>query len=149
MTAWDHLRGGVLKVAVLTAGTGLLLTGCSEVEEESDPYQASRLVDVGNGLKQVSFTAEGARRVDLKTATTARSGTGTVVDYAALIYDDQGATWVYTAAKPLTYVRAPVVVERIAGNQVFLSKGPPAGTKVVTTGAAEVYGAELDVAGGH
>ncbi len=27
--------------------------------------------------------------------------------------------------------------------------GPPAGTPVVTTGAAELYGAEIGVGGGH
>jgi hypothetical protein len=150
MTACHDQRGGVRKVAVVIAGMGLLLTGCSEVDEEgAEPYQASRLVDVGHGLKQVTFTAEGARRVDLKTAASVINGTGTVVEYAALIYDEQGASWVYTAPSPLTYLRASVVVDRIEGNRVFLSKGPPAGTKVVTVGAAEVFGAESDIAGGQ
>jgi hypothetical protein len=32
---------------------------------------------------------------------------------------------------------------------VLLKDGPPAGTKVVTVGAAEVYGTEIDMAGSH
>jgi len=56
---------------------------------------------------------------------------------------------VYTTAKPLTFEREPVTVDRIEGNRVLLSDGPPAGTKVVTRGATEVYGAELDIAGSH
>lgn len=149
MSASGHLRWTASKVAVGAASLGLLVTGCSEVEEgTTEPYKASRVVDVGQGLKRVTFTAEGARRLDLATASTVRSGKGTVVDYKALIYDGQGATWVYTAPGPLTYVRAPVVVDRVKGDQVFLSKGPPAGTRVVTVGAAEVFGAELDIEGG-
>ena len=43
----------------------------------------------------------------------------------------------------------PVTVDRIEGKRVFVSKGPAAGTKVVTVGATEVYGAELEIAGSH
>ena len=32
---------------------------------------------------------------------------------------------------------------------MLLAAGPPPGTEVVTVGAAEVYGAELEIAGGH
>ena len=46
-------------------------------------------------------------------------------------------------------MRAEVKVDRIDGDRVLLSEGPPAGTKVVTVGAAEVYGAELEIAGSH
>ena len=31
----------------------------------------------------------------------------------------------------------------------MLLRGPAAGTKVVTVGAAEVYGTELEIAGSH
>lgn len=143
-------RRGKPQAAVAVA-LGLLLTGCSEVKETGgDPYQPSEVEDVGTlGLKQVTFTLEGAQQVELQTSTAVRIGRQTVVDYAALIYDDKGATWVYTAPKPLTYLRASVAVDRIEGDRVFLSSGPPVGTKVVTVGATEVYGAELDIAGGH
>jgi hypothetical protein len=42
-----------------------------------------------------------------------------------------------------------VDVDRIQGTRAFLSRGPAAGTRVVTVGAAEVYGTELDVAVSH
>ena len=69
--------------------------------------------------------------------------------YAALIYDGQGVTWVYTNAKPLTFLRAKVVVDRVEGDVVLLSDGVLPGTAVVTVGATQVYGAELGIEGGH
>jgi multidrug efflux pump subunit AcrA (membrane-fusion protein) len=77
-----------------------------------------------------------------------RSGGHEVVPYAALIYEPEGKTYVYTSHERLSFVRAEIQVDRIDGDRVLLSDGPPAGTKVVTVGADEVYGAELDIASG-
>jgi hypothetical protein len=136
------LAGLVLAIAALP------LAGCTEVETETATgYEPSTLEPVkGNeDLQRVTFTAEGARRVDLQTAAVRRSGAQKVVPYAALIYDPEGKTYVYTSPKPLEYLRAEVKVDRIEGDRVLLSRGPPAGTRVVTVGAAEVYGTELEV----
>jgi hypothetical protein len=97
----------------------------------------------------VKFTEEAASRVDLTMSTVAGREGALVVEYAALIYDKQGKTWVYTAPEPLTFLRAEVVVTEIDGNHVMLSDGPPPGTKVVTQGVTQVYGAELGMAGKH
>jgi multidrug efflux pump subunit AcrA (membrane-fusion protein) len=126
------------------ATAALPLAGCTEVETETATgYEPSTLEPVkGNDdLQRVKFTAEGARRVDLQTASVRRN----VVPYAALIYDPEGKTFVYTSPKPLEYLREEVKVDRIDGDRVLLSRGPPAGTRVVTVGAAEVYGTELEV----
>ncbi len=48
-------------------------------------------------LKRVTFTAEGAERIGLETAEVGRSGGHKVVPYAALIYDPEGETYVYTS----------------------------------------------------
>ena len=136
------LAGLVLAIAALP------LAGCTEVETETATgYEPSTLEPVkGNDdLQLVTFTEEGAKRVDLQTAAVRRSGTHSVVPYAALIYDPEGKTYVYTSPKPLEYLRAEVKVDRIEGDRVLLSRGPPAGTRVVTVGAAEVYGTELEV----
>jgi hypothetical protein len=129
-------------VAVLPLG------GCSEEEEaKTSGYEPARLeAKKGSELKRVSFTAEGARRTGLEIGLVRQSGTRQVVPYAALIYDAEGKTYVYMSPKPLSYLREPVTVERIEGRRALLSDGPPAGTQVVTTGAAEVYGTELEVA---
>ena len=134
-----------LALAGLVVATAALpVAGCTEVETETATgYEPSTLEPVkGNDdLQRVKFTAEGARRVDLQTASVRRN----VVPYAALIYDPEGKTYVYTSPKPLEYLRKEVKVDRIEGDRVLVSRGPPAGTEVVTVGAAEVYGTELEV----
>jgi hypothetical protein len=133
---------------------GLPLAGCKEVEEESAAgYQPSHIEPVkgskDDDLQHITFTKEGAARTGLKTAEIGRAGKHTVIPYAALIYNDEAKTFVYTSPKPLEFVRAPVAVDRIEGDRVLLSESPPAGTKVVTVGASEVYGTEIDMAGSH
>jgi hypothetical protein len=75
-------------------------------------------------------------------------GSGTqrpVAPYAAVIYGLQGDTWLYTNPEPLTFVREPVTIDYIDGDLAILAEGPPAGTVVVTAGAAELYGTEFGV----
>lgn len=141
---------------LLAAGFVLILAGgppsaCSEVEEgTSDGYEPATLESVdGADGKLVKFTAEGAERTGLQRATVRQSGNHRVVPYVSLVYDGAGKTYVYTSPRPLTFLRAEVQVRRVQRNRVLLVGGPPAGTDVVTVGAAEVYGAELEIAGGH
>lgn len=143
------------RARLLAAGFVLVLAGlppaaCSEVEEgSSDGYEPATLepVDGADG-KRVRLTAEGAKRTGLQIATVRQSGKYRVVPYASLIYDGAGKTYVYTSPRPLTFLRAEVQVRRVQGNRVLLVDGPPARSDVVTVGAAQVYGAELEIAGG-
>ena len=66
------------------------------------------------------------------------------VPYASIIYDTDGATWVYLNPEPLTFVRHPVTVADIQGDQALLTDALPAGSAVVTVGVAELYGAESE-----
>jgi biotin carboxyl carrier protein len=68
-----------------------------------------------------------------------------IVPYASVIYDLHGDTWTYTNPAPLTYVRDHIVVDYIDGDLAILSDGPAAGTAVVTSGAAELYGTEFGI----
>jgi multidrug efflux pump subunit AcrA (membrane-fusion protein) len=129
----------------------IALSGCTEVESSAvEGYHPSELHEVeGSDVKQVTFTTEGAERTGLRTAPVRRDGDRRVVPYSALLYDGEGATFVYTAPQPLSFLRAPVMVDRVNGQRVLLTDGPPVGSRVVTTGAAEVYGSELEIAGSH
>ena len=153
MTAWrkSGVRAHRRAVGLALIVAGVALSGCTEVEPaEEAGYEPAKVQDVeGSELKQVTLTAEGAERTGLQTAPVGRSGDHRVVPYSALIYDGEGATFVYTAQKPRSFLRAEVVVDRIEGDRVLLADGPAAGSRVVTIGATEVYGAELDVAGSH
>ena len=71
------------------------------------------------------------------------SETGLVVPKAALLHDAYGGTWVYVAREPRVYVRQRVVVADITGSLAVLSQGPAAGARVVTDGAAELFGVEF------
>ncbi len=148
-TGGSSARAVGLLAGVLSAG--LLLAGCKEVEEASATVHEPATVEEVAGLdvKRVTFDQAGADRVSLRTATVRKTSRGTVVPYAALIYDGQGIPWVYTNPEPLTFQRAKVVVDRIVDDVAWISDGPPPGTRVVTLGATEVYGAELEISGGH
>jgi hypothetical protein len=139
----------LLIAALVLIAVGVPLSACNEVEEEeSVGYEPAKLAAVKgtDEVQRVTFTAEGARRVGLRTARI-RAGRQKVLPYEALIYDAEGKTYVYTSPKPLSYLREEVAVDRVEGQRVLLSDGPPAGTKVVTVGATEVYGTEFEV--GH
>ena len=62
-----------------------------------------------------------------------------------MLYDAEGETFTYTSPSRLTFVRRPIDVARIAGAVALLEAGPPAGTAVVTVGAAELFGTEYGV----
>jgi hypothetical protein len=141
----------LLAHGIVLALVAVSASACAEVESAAvEGYEPSHIEEVeGSEFMRVTFTREGADRTGLETATVRTARGQTVVPYAALIYDPAGKTYVYTSPKPLTFMRAEVKVRDIRGDRAMLSDGPPAGTTVVTVGAAEVYGAELDIAGSH
>lgn len=68
-----------------------------------------------------------------------------VVPWASVLYDLHGNTWVYTSPERSSFVRRAVSVDHVEGDVAVLASGPPVGTAVVTTGAAELFGTELGV----
>jgi hypothetical protein len=68
-----------------------------------------------------------------------------IIPFAAVMYDAKGNTWVYANPEPLVFVRQPIKIDTIAGDEVLLADGPPAGTAVVTVGGAELFGTEFGV----
>jgi RND family efflux transporter MFP subunit len=65
------------------------------------------------------------------------------VPRSALIRDALGGTWVYENIAPHAYTRDRVFVDRVVGDLAALVSGPKVGAKVVSQGAAELYGAEF------
>jgi hypothetical protein len=137
---------------VLIAGVVSLSACGGEASSGYDYETASHHVPAklepikGTDVQRVIFDAEAAERVGLKTAPIRQDGQETVIPYNAVIYGADGNTYAYTAPEPLTYVRQEINIDRVAGDSVMLSDGPPTGTEVVTVGAAEVYGTEFEVA---
>jgi hypothetical protein len=137
---------------VLIAACAVSLSACGEAStgydyETASHHDPAKLKPIkGTEVQRVIFDAEAAKRVGLQTAPIRQSDQGTVIPFDAVIYDADGKAYVYTAPEPLTYVRQEIDIHHVAGDSVVLSDGPPAGTEVVTVGAAQVYGTEFEVA---
>jgi hypothetical protein len=140
---------GMVSIVVVLA---FALPGCkgAPAEEEGGSDLATVEPIEGSDVSQVTLTEEAAGRLDIETAAVAANGStsgnaNTTIPYAAVLYDPAGDTWTYTNPEPLVFVRAPIDVVRITGEQALLSSGPPPGTDVVTVGAAELLGTEYEV----
>jgi RND family efflux transporter MFP subunit len=78
--------------------------------------------------------------VQLPLKTTQR---GLVVSDRAVLYDISGGTWLYEDTGGGTYERRRIEVARHTGNLVVIARGIEPGTRVVTAGAAELFGTEF------
>jgi hypothetical protein len=63
--------------------------------------------------------------------------------WSAVLHDIHGGQWVYEMTGPTTFVRRRVQVARVVGSSAVLATGPPIGAKIVTDGAAELFGVEF------
>ena len=70
-----------------------------------------------------------------------------VVPFTAILYDIHGGAWVYQQVDKHVFARQRVAVEYVDGDNAVLTSGPEPGSKVVTDGAAELFGTEFGV--GH
>lgn len=66
-----------------------------------------------------------------------------VVPFKAILRDYNENAWVYELTSPHHYSRRRVRLDRVVGDEAILSYGPAPGAKVVTDGAAEIFGAEF------
>jgi hypothetical protein len=127
-------------VAVVAAAA--LSTCGAPAEQSATEYAPATLAPIeGTDAKRVTFTREGAARVDVRTARI----DGAAVPYAAVVYDAQGDAFVYASRGRLSFVRVPIEIDRVEGHLAVVTTGPPAGTEVVTVGTAEVFGTEFEV----
>lgn len=72
-------------------------------------------------------------------------GAALVVPWSAILYDIHGGTWVYEQSAPQTLARRRVEVLYVEQDRAILAKGPPEGTRVVSAGAAELFGTEFGI----
>lgn len=68
-----------------------------------------------------------------------------VVPYSSILYDMYGSAWIYENTEPRVYIRRRVELRRALGELAILSRGPAVGAKVVSAGAAELFGTEFGV----
>ncbi len=137
-------------VAILTIA-GLQLSACERKTAKPTKIEPAHVEHIeGTELSRVTLTARAAERLDIKTVPVRDvylSPLRKIVPYGAVLYDAHGGTWVYTSPEPLVFVRHRIIVDYIEEDRAVLSDGPPAGTEVVTVGAAELFGTEFEI--GH
>ena len=127
----------------------LFLNACggpAPEEERASPVSLEPIP--GTDLNRITLTEKAAERLGVETVPVhAQQVNGIermVVPYAALLYDPSGQAWVYVNVEPLVFVREPITVASINGDEAILSKGPEAGAAVVTLGATELFGSESE-----
>jgi len=139
----------------VVAAAGLGLAGCTTASIDlptvaNEPPSHVEPIE-GSELSRVTLSERAAQRLGIETAEVSseeiEGAPRQIIPYGAVIYDSSGATWTYTSPEPLTFVRHPITINAIDGDQAVLSEGPEDGTTVVSVGAAELYGTEYKV--GH
>jgi hypothetical protein len=129
----------------------LLLSACrsaAPTEETQGAYEPITVKPIpGTKSFQVTITRRAAERLDIHTARAVASSKDVVVPEGAVLFEPNGEAFLYTSPAPLAFVKQDVEVEHFAGDIAVLKVGPPAGTLVVTLGAAELYGAETGLGG--
>jgi hypothetical protein len=143
-----HVRTGVVVVAA-----GLAMAGCATASGTSagGPDEApARVEQVPKGeIPAVTLSSDAAERIGLQTGTVREENVEgvprKVVPYSAVLYDPKGDAYAFAASAPLVFKRAKLVVDTITGDRVVLVDGPSAGTTVVTVGASELFGAEVEI----
>jgi hypothetical protein len=138
--AWTADRKAA--VALVAALLAMSPTACKQAEAvETEHYQASKITPGEHGHSVVTLTKLGAEQIGLETAPIEKNR----VPYAALLYDGKdGQSYVFVNTEGLSFHREDLTVEKIDGDTVHLSDGPPNGTRVVTVGVPQIHGAELE-----
>jgi multidrug efflux pump subunit AcrA (membrane-fusion protein) len=134
----------------IALGCGVV-AGCSDPVAEATLSDAAKVQEIEGQPSRITLLGKAGERLGVTTvAMSAGAKTGQMtVPESAVLYDADGQTFVYTNPEGSLFVRADVTVVDIAGGKATLSAGPPVGTKVVTVGAAELFGVESGLGGGH
>ena len=141
-----------LTVLMVTAFAACLATPCESAlaaETGGKKILPARVEATSDAkIMKVTLTPKAAERLGVVIDEVRSDPSGRrIVPYASVLYDLTGKTWVYISADPLTFVRGAVVIDTIKGDNVYLTDGPPAGTKVLAAGVPQVFGSEVKV--GH
>ena len=88
-------------------------------------------------------TLRAGERVAVEIPTLESKTESLIVPFASVLHDIHGGQWVYEQIAEHTYTRRRVQVARLVGTEAVLSSGLAVGRKIVTDGAAELFGTEF------
>lgn len=142
----------VALVGLLLLIAGVVSACGASAAAEAPPPDSVQKSAVAGEPSRLFLTADAVQKIGVQTvAVKVAASTGTaqtlVVPYSAILYDPTGQAWVFTNPQSLQFLRAAVTIDRIQGDDAYLSSGPAVGTVVVTVGAEELMGTESGV--GH
>lgn len=143
--------GAVVVIGLLgAAGCGGPTSDPAHATEADPPVTVD---EVDEEISRLTLSSKAAQRLGVETAPVGEAqtpnGPARSIPYSGIVYDADGTTWAYTNPEGLVFLRVGIVVDRIEGDLAILSEGPPIGTQVVTVAAAELWGVEIGVGGGH
>jgi hypothetical protein len=140
-------------VVVATMGSGL--AGCAEADaaagEEANLNGEVAKVELieGTTLNKVTLAPEATEKLGIRTAPVqvlpVNGVQHTAVLYSAVIYDANGAAFVYVVPQPNVFQRVPVTVTDVGGDLAAVDGAPPVNAQVVSVGASELLGTETGV----
>lgn len=134
-------RGEPAQVGKLSAPPGAQLRLAKPVAAPPSANPLAATVDVFYELSNADGKLFPGQRLGI-TIPLADAGESLSIPWSALVFDIYGGTWVYEQVGPRRYARRRVMVGYTVGEDAMLANGPPAGTKVVTAGVQELFGAE-------
>lgn len=121
----------------------------SEPCVRAEPVVAPPTADVATSTRDLYYALPNANgqwapgvRARVQLSLRSRGGALTL-PASAVVWDNHGGAWVYATTGAYTYTRRRVEVDRIEGATAVLLRGVAAGDRVVTAGAAELFGVEF------
>lgn len=136
-------RYGGWIIAVMVAALPLL--GCGKGTAKTTPESPASVEKQASGVARITLKGRAAERLGIEFAEVKSAGKRLEAPYRTLLYDTTGREWVFISPEPNVFMRTEVKVEQIDGDTVYFSKGPAAGTKIVSTGIPLLYGIEFGV----
>jgi RND family efflux transporter MFP subunit len=134
-------KGGTAVIQNLSGGSGNTIRAKAVTgPQTSDPLATS--IDLYYEIDNSKGDLRPGQKVSV-TLPFSGTGSGIIIPFSAIVYDIQGGTWVYTNPSPNTYVRQRVELQTVIDNKAVMTRGPKAGTKIVTVGVAELFGTEF------
>jgi RND family efflux transporter MFP subunit len=134
-------KGGTATIQNLSGGSGNTIRAKAVTgPQTSDPLATS--IDLYYEIDNSKGELRPGQKVSV-TLPFSGTASGIIIPFSAIVYDIQGSTWVYTNPSPNTYVRQRVELQTVIDNKAVMTRGPKAGTKIVTVGAAELFGTEF------
>ncbi len=134
-------RAGPAQVGKLSAPPGTRLPSARPVAAPPSANPLAATVDVYYEVPNADGKLTPGQRLGV-TVPLADAKDSLTVPWSAVVFDVYGGTWVYAQVGPRTYARRRVVVQYTAGADAVLAAGPAVGTKVVSDGVQELFGAE-------